>query len=168
MTKMFIYGDNGNNFLKGNDLGNGIWGYGGNDSIDGGRGNDFVHGGNGNDTLSGGEGNDTIVAGAGSDTIIDVAGSDTIIFDGSSRDGKINTILIDSSQLDDGRELDTIVLDGDHWRLNFSRTVDSNVITIDVQWIPGFDMSSGTRDVSEFVEITSLEDYYVEEGDILG
>jgi Ca2+-binding RTX toxin-like protein len=55
--------------IRGNALGNTIWGRKGNDSIHGMQGNDAIYGQAGNDTVVGGSGADLLVGGAGSDQL---------------------------------------------------------------------------------------------------
>ena len=79
-SALFIYGDLGNDEIRGsnqsdhlsggpgNDV---IFGYDGGDYIQGDLGVDSLYGGNGNDVLSGGEGADYFDCGPGRDTIED-------------------------------------------------------------------------------------------------
>jgi Ca2+-binding RTX toxin-like protein len=55
-----VYGDAGNDILRGGA---------GNDTLDGGSGSDRIEGGAGNDVLLGGTGSDTLSGGAGNDTM---------------------------------------------------------------------------------------------------
>lgn len=82
-----IYGEDGNDTLRGNA---------GNDTVFGGAGDDYAHGGSGNDTVDGGDGNDQVIGGWGfdllrggdgddylqgelhNDTLIGGAGNDTL------------------------------------------------------------------------------------------
>lgn len=91
-----IYGDSGENVLRGTVKADAIYGLDGDDSIYGNGGRDFIYGGRngdflsggagddvlfgetGNDTLSGGIGNDQISGGIGRDVLYDGAGADTI------------------------------------------------------------------------------------------
>ena len=64
-----MYGDAGNDTIKGGA---------GNDAIEGGADNDKLYGDAGNDTIKGGAGNDAIEGGAGNDKLYGDAGDDTI------------------------------------------------------------------------------------------
>jgi Ca2+-binding RTX toxin-like protein len=86
--------DGGENIdtLRGTDLRETFFGYGGDDRIvtgggadtaDGGDGNDVLVGGGGNDTLIGGNGNDRIVSGAGADSLDGGEGVDTADYESS-------------------------------------------------------------------------------------
>ncbi|WP_434055990.1 MAG: M10 family metallopeptidase C-terminal domain-containing protein [Roseibium sp.] len=62
-----LYGSNYSDSLRGNSVGNWIWGAFGNDTLRGWGGNDRLDGGEGADVLIGGEGADTLIGGAGDD-----------------------------------------------------------------------------------------------------
>lgn len=64
-----IFGDNGNDFLDGNE---------GNDSISGGNGRDTLQGGTGNDTMSGDDGNDLLQGQGGNDDLSGGDGNDDL------------------------------------------------------------------------------------------
>jgi Ca2+-binding RTX toxin-like protein len=83
-------GNNGANYIEGNDANNTLNGLGGNDEIRGKDGNDTVLGGAGNDVLFGGPGRDTLRGQAGNDwlnggldadILIGGAGNDVFDFD---------------------------------------------------------------------------------------
>ncbi|WP_305986079.1 5'-nucleotidase C-terminal domain-containing protein [Roseibium sp. MMSF_3544] len=65
-----IIGTPGEDNIKGNALGNIIFGLGGNDDIHGRRGNDIIFGNRGDDNIKGGRGDDYANGGAGIDTLI--------------------------------------------------------------------------------------------------
>jgi Ca2+-binding RTX toxin-like protein len=67
-----MYGDNGNDYMKGEA---------GTDTINGNGGADAIYGGSGGDTLNGGSGDDYIIGDGGSDTIAGGTGDDCIIGD---------------------------------------------------------------------------------------
>ena len=83
-----VFGDAGNDFIKGsrgsdalhggdgNDL---MVGLDGNDSLFGGAGNDTLLGGKGNDWLWGGDGNDLLIGGHGCDRLFGESGVDTFV-----------------------------------------------------------------------------------------
>jgi len=76
-----LYGDNGNDILRGGNYNDSLFGGAGNDTLYGSLGNDYLDGGNGFDILYGQDGNDTLVAGSGdtlSNTLDGGAGSDTL------------------------------------------------------------------------------------------
>jgi len=75
---VFLYGDEGNNTLRGGIFGDLLSGEAGNDSLIGEAGDDYLYGGDGNDTLKGGIGNDYLVGAAGNDTIYGDEGNDTL------------------------------------------------------------------------------------------
>ncbi|WP_434055988.1 MAG: right-handed parallel beta-helix repeat-containing protein [Roseibium sp.] len=62
-----LYGSIHSDSLRGNSVGNWIWGGSGNDTLRGWGGNDRLDGGEGADVLIGGEGADTLIGGAGGD-----------------------------------------------------------------------------------------------------
>ncbi|MDX5381668.1 MAG: hypothetical protein LPJ92_01605 [Rhodobacterales bacterium] len=66
---IFLFGERGNDMLRGGT---------GNDTLIGGPGNDTLSGGAGNDWLSGVVGNDNLFGGAGDDTLIGWTGADTM------------------------------------------------------------------------------------------
>ena len=80
LSKLTIFGNDGNNNIFGSSLDNTIYGRDGEDSISGGAGNDFILGDSGNDKINGGDGNDIITGGAGSDSLIGGRGLDRFIF----------------------------------------------------------------------------------------
>lgn len=85
------YGNEGNNYLTGNNRNNTLYGNGGNDKLWGLGGDDTFYGGTGNDTLLGAGGNDTyhFQRGDGADAITDldsVAGNADVL----NLDGAIN------------------------------------------------------------------------------
>jgi Ca2+-binding RTX toxin-like protein len=66
-TQAFLYGGDGDDYLRGS---------GGNDRLEGNNGHDTLMGAGGNDTLFGGYGNDTLNGGTGSDKLYGQDGSD--------------------------------------------------------------------------------------------
>ncbi|MEO8245412.1 MAG: hypothetical protein ABI832_24330, partial [bacterium] len=78
------YGSNGRDCIRGNELGNTLFGdtraggAGDSDTIWGGFGNDKVHGGAGGDLICGDEGGDRLYGDSGDDTVIGGSGADTI------------------------------------------------------------------------------------------
>ncbi|MFD1797598.1 M10 family metallopeptidase [Paracoccus aurantiacus] len=98
----------GNDTLRGDHLGNYLFGGGGddfiigrlgNDRLAGSVGNDTLIGGLGNDTMQGGDGNDWIVAEAGADVLLGGAGADGFVFRGG-----------DMRVLDYTNDVDSIVI----------------------------------------------------------
>jgi Ca2+-binding RTX toxin-like protein len=75
---VFLYGDEGNNTLRGGIFGDLLSGEAGNDSLIGEAGDDYLYGGDGNDTLKGGIGNDYLDGTAGNDILYGDEGNDTI------------------------------------------------------------------------------------------
>lgn len=94
-----VFGNDGNDTLRG---------LGGNDSLDGGNGNDRIEGGSDHDTLSGAGGHDTIDGGSGRDSIRGGSGRDAI------RGGSGNDIVDGGSDNDtvDGDSGDDLLLGG--------------------------------------------------------
>lgn len=80
-----INGFAGNDTLRGGDGNDKLFGSDGLDIIDGGADNDTVHGNSGNDTLSGGDGNDYIYGDAGDD-IVGGDGGDDVVRGGTGAD----------------------------------------------------------------------------------
>jgi hypothetical protein len=83
----WLYGDAGNDQLKGGggpdvleggDGNDTLTAQVGNDTLAGGRGNDSLVGGSGNDSISGGDGNDTLLGGTGDDFLDGGAGDDSL------------------------------------------------------------------------------------------
>jgi len=73
----------GDDFIKGND---------GSDTIYGGSGDDWLKGGSGSDSLHGGFGNDVLVGGTGSDFIFAGPGQDVLI-GGTAADGELASVM---------------------------------------------------------------------------
>ncbi|MDB5540942.1 MAG: hypothetical protein JWQ89_2669 [Devosia sp.] len=73
-----LFGDAGNNILRGGAGDDEIHGDAGNDVISGASGNDRIFGDAGNDILDGGEGDDIMSGGDGNDLIADGSGDDQI------------------------------------------------------------------------------------------
>jgi len=71
-----IKGARGNDEIDGGDGNDKLYGYAGNDLICGGRNNDFIFGGLGNDTIGGDNGNDKLYGEAGNDLIMGADGND--------------------------------------------------------------------------------------------
>jgi Ca2+-binding RTX toxin-like protein len=67
-----VWGEQGNDVLRGGDQ---------TDWLDGGEGNDILYGGGGNDQLTGGAGNDYLNGGAGVDYMVGGAGDDIYVVD---------------------------------------------------------------------------------------
>ena len=118
----YLEGSTGNDTLRGDSLGNSLWGNAGHDRIEGLDGNDDLRGDDGNDTLIGGVGNDylrgensgpgpftstndLLDGGIGNDTLIGDAGSDLFSFTASL--GASNVDLVQGYAVAD----DTIILD---------------------------------------------------------
>ena len=88
-----LYGNELDNHLEANYLGNTLGGGGGNDTLSGGQGadslsgdagNDYLYGGYAADTLLGGDGKDILVGGPGADSLVGGNGSDTADYSASS------------------------------------------------------------------------------------
>jgi hypothetical protein len=81
-----LYGDGGNDQLrggKGDDL---LDGGAGNDKLQGGRGNDILVGGADSDNLAGGDGNDLVIGGLGTDQLNGSGGINIVIGGATSHD----------------------------------------------------------------------------------
>jgi Ca2+-binding RTX toxin-like protein len=102
-------GNDGNNFIIGDDAHNTINALGGIDSVQGGFGNDLVDGGVGNDSLYGQEGKDTLLGGDGNDALFGGNLADTLI-GGAGVDGLAGGVGNDL--LDGGDDTDTDILSG--------------------------------------------------------
>ena len=89
----------GDDFIKGND---------GSDTIYGGSGNDWLKGGSGSDTLHGGFGNDVLVGGTGSDFIFAGPGMDVLI-GGTAADGELASVMSPSFNSTSDGVTDTFV-----------------------------------------------------------
>ncbi|MCA9218105.1 MAG: hypothetical protein KDB27_33770, partial [Planctomycetales bacterium] len=76
--RFFVYGENGNDILKGSRFADELSGGKGRDRIEGGIGNDWIRGGGDVDTVFGGEGNDTIFGNDGDDVLRGGGDNDTI------------------------------------------------------------------------------------------
>jgi hypothetical protein len=109
-----IYGDAGNDVLKGGQLadkldgGSGddiLWGLAGNDLLNGNSGNDLIYGDAGNDLINGGLGRDFLVGGGGNDVFAFATTADTgvsattrdVIIDFVRGQDKINLSAIDAN-----------------------------------------------------------------------
>jgi Ca2+-binding RTX toxin-like protein len=83
------YGNDGDNYMQGDNRTNILYGNGGNDKLSGLAGNDVFYGGKGNDSLAGGVGDDTyhFQRGDGADTVYDAEGiagnKDMLALDGA-------------------------------------------------------------------------------------
>ncbi len=90
-----MYGDDGNDYLRGGSANDRIFGGNGNDAVYGGDGNDYLNGNAGSDSLYGGAGNDVVLG--GDDTVVDYiwggAGSDDF-------NRKPKDVLMDFSDLE--------------------------------------------------------------------
>lgn len=97
-----LYGDNGNDILRGGNYNDSLFGGEGTDTLYGSLGDDTLDGGASTDTLFGQDGNDTLIAGAG-DTVPNTLdggnGSDTLI--GAEGD---DTLTGGSNSLSDGAD----------------------------------------------------------------
>ena len=74
-----IFGERGNDTLKGNGGSDVLYGGVGNDTIDGGTGNDFLYGEADSDTINGDAGNDYLEGGKGEDTLHGGANNDYLL-----------------------------------------------------------------------------------------
>lgn len=70
--------DASNDFIRGTDAADMLYGGGGNDLITGGLGDDTLHGDDGDDTLLGDDGNDTLYGDNGADWLLGGAGNDQL------------------------------------------------------------------------------------------
>ncbi len=73
-----VYGNDGNDTLRGLSGADSLYGGSGDDVMDGGTENDYLSGGAGRDTMSGSDGNDTLDGGKGVDRIYGNRGNDRI------------------------------------------------------------------------------------------
>ena len=73
------FGEQGNDFINGNDVSNRISGGVGDDQIFAGLGNDFVWGDAGDDFLKGNAGNDVVFGGIGDDRLSGLQDNDTLV-----------------------------------------------------------------------------------------
>lgn len=87
-VQYFLYGNNGNDYLKGNALADTIFGGNNDDNLVGFNGDDTIYGGFGDDTIVGGGGNDSMYGDAGNDYIVSIDNSYTTdkIFGGTGAD----------------------------------------------------------------------------------
>ena len=92
-----LFGDSGDDELKGGAGADTLYGGDGSDTLYGGAGNDVLYGGDGNDVLYGGDGNDYLHGGSGVDEISGGAGNDLIVYD-----------IVDS-KLDGGEGIDFVL-----------------------------------------------------------
>ncbi|VFQ45403.1 calcium-binding protein [Desulfoluna butyratoxydans] len=72
-----IYGEDGEDAIKGSDGHDSLYGGDKKDTLTGGKGNDTLVGDEGDDTLTGGDDNDTLIGGAGADSLFGESGFDT-------------------------------------------------------------------------------------------
>jgi PKD repeat protein len=82
VSRIIVYGQEGDDDLQaGGDVRQSVWLYGdaGNDRLKGGAGEDVLIGGDGDDLLSGGSGRDLLIGGNGSDRIVGNADDDIMI-----------------------------------------------------------------------------------------
>ena len=88
-----IWGNAGDDMIRGGNVTNWLYGGDGNDTITSGAGGDWIEGNNGDDIIESGSGNDTVLGGSGNDTYIIKTGSgiDTI-----TDDMGIDTIKFDA------------------------------------------------------------------------
>ncbi|WP_430885363.1 calcium-binding protein [Fusibacter sp. JL216-2] len=75
-----LYGQGGNDIIKGYKGDDELYGGSGDDALDGGEDKDTLYGGIGNDTLDGGSGDDILIGGTGNDTLKGYRGNDTYVF----------------------------------------------------------------------------------------
>ena len=78
-TGLDAFGEQGNDFINGNDVANRISGGLGDDQIFAGLGNDFVWGDAGDDFLEGNAGNDVVFGGFGDDRLSGLQDNDTLV-----------------------------------------------------------------------------------------
>ncbi|WP_075220245.1 5'-nucleotidase C-terminal domain-containing protein [Acuticoccus yangtzensis] len=113
-----FYGDDGDDRLIGNRLGDYFAGGPGDDFVDGRFGDDVILGGNGNDTLKGYVGDDWIAGGHGNDLLLGGDGADTLLGDGGDDRirGEAGDDLIHAGTgrtfVNGGRGDDTVVVEG--------------------------------------------------------
>jgi len=77
-VETMIYGELGDDYLVGSNFGDYLDGGDGHDKVRGFAGDDIVYGGAGNDTLHGNEGHDQLIGGAGDDKLFADDGDDTL------------------------------------------------------------------------------------------
>ncbi|MBQ0821292.1 hypothetical protein KBI52_13890 [Microvirga sp. HBU67558] len=116
-----LYGDEGNDELRGGDAGNLLHGGSGNDHAYGGAGGDKLNGDSGDDVLEGGAGVDKVSGGFGQDTVIGGAGTDELVggfgadaFRFTQLDGSVDVVSDFNFVPDVGEGLDQ----GDRFELN--------------------------------------------------
>jgi Ca2+-binding RTX toxin-like protein len=111
-----IWGNGGDDYIKGGSATSWLYGGDGNDQIISGAGGDYISGDSGDDTIDGGGGNDLIFGGIGNDTYIikagsgidiitDAAGNDTVSFDSSYNKATLTYRRSESSAETDSYDL---------------------------------------------------------------
>ncbi len=116
-----IFGDGGDNWLRGTGGDDRLSGRGGDDVLRGLGGDDLLLGGAGDDEIRGGRGDDTIVGGLGHDTLYGGSGYDVFRFDdrdtGDVTAGPAADQIMDFSSRDtiDLRSVDILFQDGYAW-----------------------------------------------------
>ncbi len=121
-----LYGNSGNNTLRGGTDGDVIQGFAGRDKLFGNGGNDVIYGGNGDDLLNGGDGSDTLYGGVGSDRLFGGAGADVLnggagtdfLTGGSGGDGFVFDSLTGDGNMIAARIRDFSRAEGDYIRLS--------------------------------------------------
>ena len=73
-----LHGGEGRDYLEGREGNDQLFGETGNDTLAGGTGDDTLYGGDGNDSLNGEDGNDKLFGGFGQDTLVGGAGNDEL------------------------------------------------------------------------------------------
>ena len=87
----YCYGSSStNDVMRGAEIGQSMYGFGGLDRVGGNGGNDAIDGGADGDTLVGGYGNDTLVGGPGVDHLYGNEGDDRIYAKDGAKDGTID------------------------------------------------------------------------------
>jgi Ca2+-binding RTX toxin-like protein len=90
--RMFVFGSDGEDVVRGSHYSDRLYGGIGNDSLDGKAGDDYLEGGTGNDILIGGTGNNTLAGGSGDDVyyVTTGPGNTNKIIETREADGRIH------------------------------------------------------------------------------
>ena len=96
---IFLFGERGNDMLRGGTGNDTLIGGQGNDTLIGGAGNDWLTGVGGNDSLFGGAGNDTLIGWTGADTMDGGEGADLYMVDAFDRVQDSGTTGSDRAQI---------------------------------------------------------------------
>lgn len=99
-----LYGNAGDDSIRGSDGSDAIFGGSGDDTLNGGKGNDSIRGGTGDDSLIGADGNDGLRGEAGEDTLRGGAGRNSLS-GGTGRDAYFGAKGRDAVRLDAGETL---------------------------------------------------------------